>query len=206
MLEFGINSDTGVYRELSEKIRTTMWRIRHVLSERDWAFRLSKDTFTQDGNQTQSLKARFLREFEVEWLGSDYAAGSRETWEMLSRFQLAVFGIDEIIENNVVDRTWVDGLKFVATLKLKKFGLQGILSGENNNNSDEASITDAGEAFVLFTADNTEEAMKEACDIVKDLRSNGKSISKYDEIETITDYVNQLMKVSLEAEKEEEKE
>lgn len=202
MLEFGINSDTGVYRELSEKIRTTMWRIRHVLSERDWAFRLSKDLFSQsvngDGNQTETLGEKFLKEFEMEWLGDEFAADSRETWETLSRFQLAVFGIDEIIENNTVDRTWVDGLKFVATLKLKKFGLQSIL-GDN-----EAAITDAGEAFVLFTADNTEEAMKEACDIVKDLRSNGKSISKYDEIETITDYVNQLMKVSLEEGKAEE--
>ena len=50
-------------------------------------FKVSKDLFSQsvsgDGDQTETLRVKFLKEFEMEWLGDEFAADSREMWEAL---------------------------------------------------------------------------------------------------------------------------
>ena len=50
---------------------------------------------------------------------------------------------------------------------------------------------------VLYTAEHTEAAIKEACQAVRELRENGSSVSRYDEIETVEEYVNKLAEVQL---------
>ncbi|SCU98646.1 LADA_0H14466g1_1 [Lachancea dasiensis] len=179
--DMGSNQDS--YEAVAEKIRTTMWRIRHVLSERDWAFQRA-------GQELGSQKELFLKEFEHDFLEAP-AAEDEESFEKLARLQHSVFGISEYIDENTVDRAFVDGMKYVATLKLKKFAgrqqeIQSLLE------ESEQSISDAGEAFVLFTAENTEIAVKEACDVVRELRGKNNSVSRYDELDTVADYVKQL--------------
>lgn len=179
LLEVSIGADAGPYMELAETIRTTMWRIRHVLSERDHAYNLAKSDFKMQ-------KEKFNKIFATDFVNNEtYPIDNTETWEVLKRFQFAVFGISEIIEDNVIDRDFVDGLKFIANLKLQKLNQDAAKAIGN--------ITDAGEAFVLFTAENNSEAFKEAIDIVNELKTNNKTISRYDELETISSYVDQMV-------------
>ncbi|CUS20188.1 LAQU0S01e00980g1_1 [Lachancea quebecensis] len=183
LLKNDIGSNQDSYESVSEKVRTTMWRIRHVLSERDWAFKLAQQEFGSE-------KEVFLQEFEAEFLDTP-AAEDEEVFEKLSRLQYSVFGISEYIDENKVDRSFVDGMKYVATLKLKKFAsrqkeVEDVLLQSNN------SIGDAGEAFVLFTAENTLESVKEACDVIKELRVKNSSVSRYEELEIVSGYVKQL--------------
>ncbi|SCV04861.1 LANO_0G13058g1_1 [Lachancea nothofagi CBS 11611] len=179
--DMGSNQDS--YETVAEKIRTTMWRIRHVISERDWAF--------QKANQELgSQREQFLKEFENDFLEAP-AAEDEESFEKLARLQQSIFGISEYIDENTVDRSFVDGMKYVATLKLRKFASRQSEILDLLEQS-EHSIQDAGEAFVLFTAENTEAAVKEACDIVKDLRAKNSSVSRYEELETVGDYIKQL--------------
>lgn len=183
LLKNDIGSNQDSYEAVSEKIRTTMWRIRHVLSERDWAFKLAQQNF-------ESEKLSLLQEFETEFLDAP-AAEDEESFEKLARLQQGVFGISEYIDENKVDRPFVDGMKYVATLKLKKFAsrrqsIQELMEQSNN------AISDAGEAFVLFTAENTENSVDEACEAIKELRANNSSVSRYVELETVGNYVQQL--------------
>ncbi|CEP61664.1 mitochondrial 54S ribosomal protein uL29m LALA0_S03e08020g [Lachancea lanzarotensis] len=185
--DMGSNQDS--YEAVAEKIRTSMWRIRHVLSERDWAFKKANEQF-------DSHKNKFLQEFETDFLEAPIVE-DEECFEKLTRLQSSVFGISEFIDENIVDRTFVDGMKYVANLKLKKFAsrsddIRELLEQSNH------SISDAGEAFVVFTAENSETAVKEASDVVKELRSKGNSVSRYDELETVNDYVKQLAAAQVE--------
>lgn len=153
LVVFNFETQTETYQTVADSIRTTMWRIRHVLSERDWAFRLASDEFKKE-------KTAFVESFEKDFLEAPINE-DQERFESLQRFQYAVYGISEYIDENKVDRTFVDGLKFIATLKLKKFAprseeINTFLQESNNE------IVDAGEAFVLYTAEHTEAAIKEA--------------------------------------------
>ncbi|SCU90458.1 LAME_0E08658g1_1 [Lachancea meyersii CBS 8951] len=185
--DMGSNQDS--YEAVAEKIRTTMWRIRHVLSERDWAFKRASQEF-------DSQKAQFLQEFETDFLEAP-AAEDEESFEKLARLQQSVFGISEFIDENTVDRAFVDGMKYVATLKLKRFASRQDEARDLLEQSDH-SIKDAGEAFVIFTAENTEAAAKEACDVVKELRAKNSSVSRYEELETVSNYVKQLAAAQME--------
>ncbi|QLL32412.1 hypothetical protein HG536_0C05810 [Torulaspora globosa] len=184
LLKNSVEGHQGQYEELSEKIRTTMWRIRHVLSERDWAFRIAREEFATE-------KEAFMAEFEREFLEAPEEE-DEEAFEKLQRFQKAVFGISEFIDENRVDRAFVDGLKFVANLKLKKFAARDDSVKSFLEETPSQAIVDAGEAFVLFTAENNLNEMKEACSAVRGLREEGNSVSRYVELDTVSKYVKQL--------------
>lgn len=176
LLEVSMGADAGPYMDLSNIIRDTMWKIRHVLNERDLSQKKAQQSFVQ-------INKEFVEQFEKDFLNdSQYDVSDSTTWETLNRFQFAIFGINEFIEDNKIDRDFVDGIKYISNLKLKKFNLDSSL-GE---------IKDAGEAFVLFTAENNKEALDEAVQIVNELRSNGKSVSRYDELQTVANYIQQL--------------
>lgn len=172
------------YADLSEKIRTTMWRIRHVLSERDWAFKIAKEEFASE-------RETFVAVFEKEFLEAPEEE-DEESFEKLARFQHSVFGISEFIDENVVNRTFVDGLKLVATLKLKKFAGRDATIQKFLEDTPSNTITDAGEAFVVFTAENNLSDIKEACAAVEELRKSGNSVSRYVELDTVAKYMRQL--------------
>ncbi|QLQ79932.1 hypothetical protein HG537_0C05810 [Torulaspora globosa] len=184
LLKNSVEGHQGQYEELSEKIRTTMWRIKHVLSERDWAFKIAREEFASE-------KEAFIAEFEREFLEAPQEE-DEEIFERLQRFQKAVFGISEFIDENRVDRAFVDGLKFVANLKLKKFAARDDSIKSFLEDTPEKAIVDAGEAFVLFTAENNLNEMKEACSAVRGLREEGNSVSRYVELDTVSKYVKQL--------------
>lgn len=184
LLEVSMGADAGPYMDLAETVRTTMWRIRHVLSERDTAFTKAQKA---SANRLDKYCADFAETFTSN---ETYPLENAETWEVLKRFQYAVFGISEVIEDNTIDRPFVDGLKSVANLKLRKF--------DDAAAKELGEITDAGEAFVLFTAENNAEAFAESVEVVKELRASGKSVSRYDELETVSGYIDQLIHANVE--------
>ncbi|SMN21968.1 similar to Saccharomyces cerevisiae YLR439W MRPL4 Mitochondrial ribosomal protein of the large subunit, homolog of prokaryotic L29 ribosomal protein [Maudiozyma saulgeensis] len=182
LLEVSMGADAGPYMELADNIRDTMWKIRHVLSERDHAIKLTQTNFSKE---TKKFCDEFLIEFNDN---SIYPINDPITWETLNRFQYAIFGISEIIEDNIIDRSFVDGIKFIANLKLKKL---------INNENELGKITDVGEAFVLFTAENNIDSINDAIKIVKELRINEKTVSRYDELQTVQNYIQQLTDASV---------
>lgn len=190
LLKNAVGGQQDYYENVAEKIRTTMWRIRHVLSERDWSFKSAQQDF-------ESQKATFVQEFSADFLALP-SEEDEEAFQMLSRFQQAVYGINEFIDENVVNRNFVDGLKHVATLKIQRFATRDTLVDNFLEETKERKITDAGEAFVVFTAENTLEDVKEACNAVNDLRLNGNGVSRYDELESVSKYIEQLAQAQLE--------
>ncbi|CCD27164.1 mitochondrial 54S ribosomal protein uL29m NDAI_0J02720 [Naumovozyma dairenensis CBS 421] len=180
------NNHVHSLQQINEKCRVTMWRIRHVLSERDYAFRIARSTTTN--NVIDQLSEQV------------------ETTEQLERFQYAVFGISEIISENVIDRKFIDGLKYITNLKLKILAkkhdtlnekLVNDLQLNYRDNTSSMGINDLAEAFIVFIAEFDLESSIEACDAIKELRSDPKNkISKYDELETISKYIKQLKESS----------
>ncbi|CDO92246.1 unnamed protein product [Kluyveromyces dobzhanskii CBS 2104] len=185
---FNFQAQTEAYENVSENIRTTMWRIRHVLSERDWAFRIASENFAKE-------KEAFISSFEKDFLEAPINE-DEEMFESLQRFQYAVYGISEYIDENKVDRAFVDGLKAVATLKLRKFALRNENIKTFLEESNDA-IVDAGESFLLYTSENTESAVLEATNAVRELRESGSSVSRYDELETVQEYMNKLAEAQM---------
>ncbi|AAS52809.2 AER126Wp [Eremothecium gossypii ATCC 10895] len=182
-LRRNMQEEGSAHAQLDERVRTTMWRIRHVLSERDWAYRLAH---AELGTQ----QAPLLREVEEAFLAVPEAEDG-EAFDMLARLQRAVFGISEYIEENLVDRRFVDGLKYIATLKLRRFAPRDA-AVEQLLQASEGGITDAGEAFVIFTAENTLADVKEAADAVNELREQGNKVDRYEEIATVAQYLKKL--------------
>lgn len=197
------------YNKISDRIRTTMWRIRHVLSERDHAFRIAKN-ISMDSQPNGWLDI-WLRSLETEFLEIQ---DDSDASEILSRWQQSVFGIHEIIEDNkLIDRRFVDGIKYIATLKVRRWAsrepqcqeyLKRLIE-ENSTSNDDIDLTkapsstlvrDVGEAFILFTSENDRSSILEAVSAVKDLKTNNQRVSRYDEIATVKRYFKELERAS----------
>lgn len=161
------------FMEQSDKIRETMWRIRHVLSERH---------HQQENARIESEKvAEFKTEFEQYYL----QAGKEEETEIqeaLKRFQYAIFGISEVIAENNVNKAFIDGLKFIANLKLQRYA----------PSSDLGVVSDVGEAFILFHAEGSEKDIQEQLETIKGFREQGIRVERDEEIDHIKGFLAQL--------------
>ncbi|KAH3685360.1 hypothetical protein WICPIJ_003645 [Wickerhamomyces pijperi] len=161
------------FMEQSDKIRETMWRIRHVLSER----------YHQQENAR--VEESQIEEFQTEFQQYYLEAGKEEEsdiQESLKRFQYAIFGISEYISENTVDKKFISGLKYIANLKLQRYA----------PTSDLGVVTDVGEAFILFHAESTEKDIQEQIETIKGFRSQGISVARDEEIDHIKAYLAQL--------------
>ncbi|CCH46367.1 hypothetical protein BN7_5960 [Wickerhamomyces ciferrii] len=167
------------YGDLAEKVRETMWRIRHVLSERHHAHERSQELLPEQ-------KEQILNEFKENFLTATKDE-EVELQQTLSRLQYAIFGISEIIADNIVDKHFVEGLKFIANLKLERY------AKDHPDFQELTPITDAGEAFVLFHSEPTTKSITESIESVKNLRSNNIRVDKLYEIESVTEFVNKLV-------------
>ncbi|CAR26621.1 hypothetical protein ZYGR_0H04390 [Zygosaccharomyces rouxii] len=191
LLRNAVGGQQEFFEQVAERVRTTMWRIRHVLSERDWAFRNAQEAFSVE-------KESFVKDFEKEFLELSQEQDG-EAFERLSRFQHAIFGINEFIDENLVDRRFVEGLKYVATLKLRKFASRDEELLNFLAQCPDQGILDVGEAFVLFTSEHKLESVKEACDAIKELRERGNYVPRSEEVDTVTQYIQRLAQAQLES-------
>ncbi|ODQ79404.1 hypothetical protein BABINDRAFT_22351, partial [Babjeviella inositovora NRRL Y-12698] len=100
----------------SDKIRESMWKIRHVLSERHHAFEAGKEGFAAEQDV-------YLAEFSAEYVQS--ASQNLEAETKLARLQTALFGIKTDLDEVDIDRDlsdgFVAGIKYVGGLKAAKY-------------------------------------------------------------------------------------
>ncbi|CCH61516.1 hypothetical protein TBLA_0E04640 [Henningerozyma blattae CBS 6284] len=162
------------FEEVDAQIKTTMWRIRHVLSERDRSWNRIKN---DDEELYFQKRIEFIEEFEKSFIEVE---DDITAFERLERFQWIVFGISEVIEeNNNIDRVFTDGIKHIANWKLQRF-YNNLKKDEGSDNKNEyplldeiakqGKITDIGEAFVLFASENNIQDINESCIAIKELR------------------------------------
>lgn len=166
------------YMRLSDEIRETMWRIRHVLSERHHAYDRSQELLPQ-------YKAQILEEFKENYLTAPKEE-EEDLKDSLKRLQYAVFGITEVIQHNIVDKHFVEGLKFIANLKLERY------AKEHADFNEIYPVSDAGEAFLLFYCETNE--INENIESIKSLRKDNVRVERINEIETVTRFVDNLIK------------
>lgn len=170
-----LKSDSDSFVKVDNKIRETMWKIRHVLNERDLLF--NKNT------TNPQIKQRLMADFSREYLDAHWKMDDNEVVEKLKRFQKVVFGINDIVEDNSVDENFLEGIKFVANLKMKKSCIANELG----------LIVDIGEAFILFNCDHTLKSVEESIGLINDLRNENHRVLPKDEIEIVKGYLNQLI-------------
>ncbi|CAI4047197.1 mitochondrial 54S ribosomal protein uL29m SKDI_12G4670 [Saccharomyces kudriavzevii IFO 1802] len=182
-----VGSTHDEFSELSQSIRTTMWQIRHVLNERDLAYTASRE-FLQDESQRETFLDTLTNDHFL-----DKDVPDDEVASMLTRFQSAVFGISETIQDNTVDVSFVNGIKFLANLKLQRFKDSDALVSELSRDP----ITDVGESFILFTSDFEPRAVQEACVAIRDLRSSPENkVPTLNELSTVRKYLKQLVRAN----------
>ncbi|EJS42637.1 mrpl4p [Saccharomyces arboricola H-6] len=182
-----VGSTHEEFGDLFQSIRTTMWQIRHVLNERDLAHTVSQEYFQNDSQRKTFLDNLTTDHFLNKDIPDDEIAS------MITRFQLAVFGISETIQDNTVDVNFVDGIKFLANLKLQRFKDSNDLISEIAKET----ITDVGESFILFTSDFAPQAVQEACVAIQDLRkSSDNKVPKLNELSTVRKYLKQLIRAN----------
>lgn len=186
LIRAGLHTEGDHFVAVDERVRTTMWRIRHVLSERDHAF-TKASVHSADRDE-------LIKSFSNKFINS--SADSEEPWEQLKRFQWALFGINEIIEDNkVIDPKFVEGLKCVANLKLQKLSqVDPQIKEWYVTKWGDQPLTDIAQCFVIFSCENDVKATLEACSVVEDLKADpARLIPKEEEVKTVESYINQLI-------------
>ncbi|GMM36395.1 mitochondrial 54S ribosomal protein YmL4 [Saccharomycopsis crataegensis] len=159
----------GPHDQLSEKVRTTMWRIRHVLGERQKAFENTQQVIPE-------YKQQFLENFKERYL--DEANGATEVEQQdledqLARLNWALFGIDvNNLQDITINKEFVECVIYNGNLKLQKFGSKEQLDSVG-------VITNAYDAFPLFTL--SQENSDKLGDLLASIEKN-RSSEKYAEI------------------------
>lgn len=161
----------GVIADADKLVKTTMWRIRHVLAERYHSY---KRFNLEEDEHVNSM----ISEFKEKYLGIDSTGDSRANG-MLERFQFAFFGINPRLENNVPDAKVVEGVYTVAELKLQRYAPE----------SEDVNPKDIREAFLLFAADTSQEGVSSAIATIQEIRDQGESLSKDNDIETLAELI-----------------
>uniref|UniRef100_A0A060SZ54 Large ribosomal subunit protein uL29m n=1 Tax=Blastobotrys adeninivorans TaxID=409370 RepID=A0A060SZ54_BLAAD len=166
------------YKTISEEIRNTMWRIRHVLAERHRAWVNGMSELKNSYNE-------IAQEFEARYLSAD-AGRDVEMEAQLERFQYMMFGLNPMLAGNEANENVLRGLKKAATLRLKRFG---------SDQTEVDTVNDINEAFVLFTADHSPEGIADAIKTIKQYRAAGKGVSKDQEMSVLRDLVAESEKL-----------
>lgn len=142
------SDNSNVFERQSAQVRETMWKIRHVLAERQTAWENSITDFKK------SYK-KLVQEFEAGYLAADDSQDA-EMEARLERFQAAFYGIEGTVQPEDVNGNVVRGVRTVAKLKLARF----------ESTLDEASLTafegprDITESFMIFVAPHTPEGIQ----------------------------------------------
>lgn len=171
---WGVEDNTqDPFAQQSLKVRDTMWRIRHVLSERQTSWENSLEDY-------KTGYERIMLEFEDEYLEADDSQDA-EMEARLERFQFAYFGITSELSSKNVNYNVIRGIKKVASLKFNRF--QSTLR-EDSQISD--GPIDIKESFLIFVAPHTPEGIQDAVDtIISNRKTNPEPIPKKKENKTL---------------------
>lgn len=158
---WGKGQDMGQdrFKEVSESIGTTMWRVRHVLSERFHSWRNGIEEFESNYDD-------LMKEFEERYLSAD-AGRDAEMEGQLERFQYMFFGLKPNFEDCLPSEPIIRGLKVVAQLRLDRF---------KEGEQEVTEVKDINEAFMVFTAEHSPEGIQEAIQTIKQYRTAGEPV------------------------------
>lgn len=167
---------------LKELLKLTQKRIKQTLLERQTAIEKAQTL-------TDEISA-YLAEFEEQYVNANEADTSLIN-DKLVRLQYAIFGIEPTLEDYDLDRDitvrFVDGLKYVANLKVKRYLAQ--------HHPDALDLPLNGVMEELpFLLRDTETAIEE----VKTLRESGQSV-KLDKIDVFP-FLRNALSQAIEAE------
>ena len=84
LVRAGLHREIDSFVTVDERIRTTMWRIRHVLSERDHAFRNT----TSNDSERQKLIEEFSNEFIQKNPDSTTDIENDDSWENFEKISM----------------------------------------------------------------------------------------------------------------------
>lgn len=137
-----------------------MWRIRHVLAERQKAWENGVKDFAAEYQ-------KIFDEFEEGYLGAeDYLDSEMEG--RLERFKLAFFGIDSNFSSKDVNETTVKGVKKVASLKLGRF----VSTLPEDIQEQIGELKDIKEAYLIYVAPHTPEGIQDAVSTILTYRKD----------------------------------
>lgn len=123
------------YSKVSDEIRITMWRIRHVLSERQHAFENVQKVMPE-------YKQQFLENFRERYLEA-HEAESEEIQEQLDRLNWAIFGININSQADFkASQDMADCAIYNANIKVEKYG--------TDQQKETYKFADAYDALPLF--------------------------------------------------------
>lgn len=179
LLDVDIEQPDSPFLKLSDNVRETMWRIRHVLSERQHAY-------DKVQSELPEHKLEFLTEFKEKFVSAPKEEEA-ELQEQLGRLQTAIFGINEIITENKVDKHFIEGVKYIGNIKLERYGK------EFPDFEELAPLTDIGEAFVIFQAESEPEKFNTSVEILREMRKNGEKVDRLNEISTLEILLKELL-------------
>lgn len=164
-----------------------MWRIRHVLAERQTAWENSLSDFKE--NYTD-----LIADFENGYLNADDSLDA-EMEARLERFLNAFYGIKqtEDISPSVVDTNFINGVKVAAKLKLARF--EGTLDQPSAEAFGEGP-RDVIEAYELYLAPHSPEGIQSTASALLNKRNdspNYSPIPKYLEIEVLSNHIKEMI-------------
>lgn len=154
------------YKELSLEIKETMWRIRHVLSERDHSWQNAVDYY-------KNHEDKLYKEFEQRYLTADESQDLAMEGQ-LERFQFAFYGLKPLLEGVKPSPLAIYGMKRIALMKLKRF---------QSDNESITDVRDINEAYILFSAEHSPEGILDAIKSIEEYRQAREPVSTDPDVE-----------------------
>jgi len=185
LLESVDSQSAIIYEEQSEQIRTTMWRIKHVLRERQLAETKSREKLLKSSELQD-----YLQDFKQEYLDSQDVE-TQEWYDKLERLQYAIFGIPNYLSaDTVVDEHFLEGVKFIGELKFAKF------SESVPELQDLGKLSSIVENYALFEETSNKEGVTLAVKRIEEYRANDIQIPQEKELEVIQELVRDRLEVA----------
>lgn len=176
------SNNSNIFERQSSRVRETMWKIRHVLAERQTAWENSITDFKKGYK-------KLVQDFENGYLEADDSQDA-EMEARLERFQNAFYGIKSVIEPKDVSASTVRGVKAVAKLKLARF----------ESTLDQATLEafdgprDITESYMLFLAPHNPDGIQAAVASLIQTRQNSMTepVPLHLEQQVLTDFIKDL--------------
>lgn len=160
---------------LEEAIKNSMLSIKQVLSEREAALNNAKAEFKIIGKE-------YLQEFKTSYL-NDENVETDEWYDKLERLQYAIFGINSTYESVIINKEFLDGIKYISSLYFEKFQDKCDVKIEK--------LRDIVEVYKIFENGSTLEGFKVACESILEYRKNDLIIPASKEIMVIQNLVDE---------------
>lgn len=183
-------SNMNPFRDQSGKVRDTMWRIRHVLAERQTAYENSLADFVKQ-------ESALVEEFHATYVGA-YASEDVEAENKLDRFLYAVYGFpyETGLTPETVNERVVEGLWTAARWRLERYS-EGV---SELSVAAFGELRDVKEAYKVYLAGSDSGSIESVLDsLVQKREDTGAKVgepvvrpSKGEEVEMLKDHLKEL--------------